>query len=53
MISDHRLTFSKQITNINAFFTGELGFDVIEAMRKNLQEKEDLDRLSEILLKQV
>lgn len=49
MLSDHRLAFAKQVPNMNAFFSGELGFDVLESLRENLQTKEDIERLNEML----
>jgi hypothetical protein len=49
MLSDHRLAFSKQVGNMNAFFAGELGFDVLDGLRERLQTEEDTERLQELL----
>jgi peptide chain release factor 1 len=50
-IVDHRLGKTKQMTSLDLFLEGSLGFEVLEMFKKKLQKIEDHECLQELLEK--
>ena len=49
MISDHRLSKSKQLPSLDLFLQGSLGFDVLDMFKEKLQKTEDIECLKELV----
>ena len=49
MVTDHRINKSETFPNINQWFTGQHGYDVIDNFRNQLEELEKDDQFLKII----
>jgi len=48
-VSDHRISESKQVPDLSDFLKGQFGFDLIDNMRRKLQETHEIQSLTDFL----